>query len=93
MGSPAKEVYFVFMNFDPEYDHLRKNRSKQGTLDSYLNRKHDKLLAKLLQPNSYKKRSSLAIVDGFAVEMTQDQAAVLRGAKEVRIVEKNQELA
>ena len=90
-----------------------------------MNTKHDRLLAKLLQPNTYKKRSSLAIVDGFAVEMTQaqvmpldinllwgvcvcisnvcleklcvlvwiDQAAILEGAKEVRIVEKNQELA
>ncbi|KAM0939447.1 putative peptidase S8 propeptide/proteinase inhibitor I9 [Dioscorea sansibarensis] len=95
MGSQGTEVYFVFMKFDPEYERLQKNRSKQGKeeLDSYLNTKHDRLLAKLLQPNTYKKRSSLAIVDGFAVEMTQAQAAILEGAKEVRIVEKNQELA
>jgi len=50
-------------------------RSKEGsaTLDAYLSQKHDKLLAKLLQPDSYRKRSSLAIVDGFAVEITEDQ--------------------
>jgi hypothetical protein len=50
-------------------------RSKEGsaTLDAYLSHKHDKLLAKLLQPDSYCKRSSLAIVDGFAVEITEDQ--------------------
>jgi len=50
-------------------------RSKEGsaTLDAYLSHKHDKLLAKLLQPDSYRKRSSLAIVDGFAVEITEDQ--------------------
>ena len=50
-------------------------RSKEGsaTLDAYLSQKHDKLLAKLLPPDSYRKRSSLAIVDGFAVEITEDQ--------------------
>jgi hypothetical protein len=50
-------------------------RSKEGsaTLDAYLSHKHDRLLAKLLQPDSYRKRSSLAIVDGFAVEITEDQ--------------------
>jgi len=50
-------------------------RSKEGsaTLDAYLSHKHDKLLAMLLQPDSYRKRSSLAIVDGFAVEITEDQ--------------------
>nr|CAB3475737.1 unnamed protein product [Digitaria exilis] len=90
-----QEVYFVFMNFDPVYERLRADRSKEGsaTLDAYLSHKHDKLLAKLLQPDSYQKRSSLAIVDGFAVEITEDQASVLRSAKEVRVVEKNQELA
>jgi hypothetical protein len=50
-------------------------RSKQGsaTLDSYLSQKHDKVLSKHLQPDSYRKRSSLAIVDGFAVEITEAQ--------------------
>ena len=73
----------------------RSFRSKEGsaTLDAYLSLKHDKLLAKLLQPDSYRKRSSLAIVDGLAVEITEAQASVLRSAKEVRVVEKNQELA
>ncbi|GJN38139.1 hypothetical protein PR202_gb27152 [Eleusine coracana subsp. coracana] len=95
MAKPQQEVYFVFMNFDPVYERLRADRSKEGstTLDAYLSHKHDKLLAKLLQPNSYRKRSSLAIVDGFAVEITDTQASILRSAKEVRVVEKNQELA
>ncbi|KAK3159705.1 hypothetical protein QOZ80_1BG0050040 [Eleusine coracana subsp. coracana] len=95
MAKPQQEVYFVFMNFDPVYERLRADRSKEGsaTLDAYLSHKHDKLLAKLLQPNSYRKRSSLAIVDGFAVEITDTQAGILRSAKEVRVVEKNQELA
>ncbi|CAO2161602.1 unnamed protein product [Urochloa humidicola] len=95
MAKQQQEVYFVFMNVDPVYERLRADRSKEGsaTLDAYLSHKHDKLLAKLLQPDSYRKRSSLAIVDGFAVEITEDQASVLRSAKEVRVVEKNQELA
>ncbi|CAL4907908.1 unnamed protein product [Urochloa decumbens] len=95
MAKQQEEVYFVFMNFDPVYERLRADRSKEGsaTLDAYLSHKHDKLLAKLLQLDSYRKRSSLAIVDGFAVEITEDQASVLRSAKEVRVVEKNQELA
>ncbi|TVU22916.1 hypothetical protein EJB05_32637, partial [Eragrostis curvula] len=94
MAKPQQEVYFVFMNFDPVYERLRADRSKEGsaTLDAYLSHKHDKLLAKLLQPDSYRKRSSLAIVDGFAVEITDAQASILRSAKEVRVVEKNQEL-
>ncbi|KAM0944498.1 putative peptidase S8 propeptide/proteinase inhibitor I9 [Dioscorea sansibarensis] len=95
MESKGGEVYFVFMNFDPEYERLQENRSKLGghELDQYLNSKHDLLLKKLLQPNTYEKKYSLAIVDGFAVQMTKDQAAILQGAKEVRVVEKNQELA
>ncbi|XP_062208286.1 uncharacterized protein LOC133909745 isoform X1 [Phragmites australis] len=75
MAKPQQEVYFVFMNFDPVYERLRADRSKEGsaTLDAYLSQKHDKLLAKILQPDSYRKRSSLAIVDGFAVEITDAQ--------------------
>ncbi|CAL9030367.1 unnamed protein product [Prunus brigantina] len=89
------ESYFVFMNYDPQYERLRGNRTKRGTneLDLYLSRKHDQLLARTLEPGSYKKTLSLVIVDGFAVEITDDQASVLRSAKEVRLVEKNQELA
>ncbi|XP_042425026.1 uncharacterized protein LOC122012530 [Zingiber officinale] len=89
------ELYFVFMNFDEQYERLRHDRSKEGMeeLDTYLSNKHDQLLAKLLPPNSYRKKSSLAIVDGFSVEITKQQAVILRSAKEVRVVEKNQEIA
>ncbi|XP_074586839.1 uncharacterized protein LOC141842711 [Curcuma longa] len=89
------ELYFVFMNFDEQYERLRHDRSNEGMkkLDTYLSNKHDQLLAKLLPPRSYRKKSSLAIVDGFSVEITKQQAAILRSAKEVRVVEKNQELA
>ncbi|CAL9195840.1 uncharacterized protein LOC135678790 isoform X2 [Musa acuminata AAA Group] len=95
MGDQKTEVYFVFMNFDPKYERLHADRSKEGVeeLDTYLSKKHDRLLEKLFQPNTYKKKSSLAIVDGFSVEITKEQAATLRSAKEVRVVEKNQELA
>ncbi|XP_010261529.1 PREDICTED: subtilisin-like protease SBT2.6 [Nelumbo nucifera] len=95
MGSRASELYFVFMNFDPEYERLRADRTKQGAyeLDLYLSNKHDQLLASTLEPGTYNKRFSLVIVDGFAVEITDDQANMLRSAKGVRVVEKNQELA
>ncbi|KAL6349409.1 hypothetical protein AAG906_034066 [Vitis piasezkii] len=95
MGSSNTELYFVFMNFDPEYERLRADRTKRGAheLDLFLSRKHDQLLASVLEPGSYKKTSSLVIVDGFAVEISDDQANVLRSAKGVRVVEKNQELA
>ena len=46
-------------------------------LDTYLSHKHDQLLAKLLPPNSYRKKSSLAIVDGFSVEITKKQVFLL----------------
>ena len=70
-------------------------RSKRGAHERhlYLSKKHDDLLANTLEPGSYKKTRSLVIVDGFAVEITDDQANVLRSAKDVRLVEKNQELA
>ncbi|XP_020100498.1 subtilisin-like protease SBT2.6 [Ananas comosus] len=94
-NKPQMEVYFVFMNFDSEFERLRADRSSKGedALHEYLSNKHDHLLARLLQPNTYKKRFSLAIVDGFAAEMTQYQAEILKSAEEVRVVEKNQELA
>ncbi|XP_009619288.1 subtilisin-like protease SBT2.4 [Nicotiana tomentosiformis] len=90
-----REVYFVFMNYDPEYERLKSNRTKKGTqeLDLYLCKKHDELLENTLEPGSYNKTMSLVIVDGFAVEMTDHQANLLRSAKDVRVVEKNQELA
>ncbi|CAJ1937278.1 unnamed protein product [Sphenostylis stenocarpa] len=92
MGSTNVESYFVFMSYDPEYERLRADRTKRGAheLDLYLSRKHDELLASTLEPGSYKKTSSLVIVDGFAVEITRDQANVLRSAKGVRVVEKNE---
>ncbi|KAI7988946.1 hypothetical protein LOK49_LG13G01032 [Camellia lanceoleosa] len=92
MGSEKSELYFVFMTYDPEYNRLRSNRTKRGSteLDLYLSRKHDALLATTLLPE---KTSSLVIVDGFAVEITDDQANVLRSAKGVRVVEKNQLLS
>ncbi|XP_052209098.1 uncharacterized protein LOC127812651 isoform X2 [Diospyros lotus] len=75
MGSKKTELYFVFMNYDAEYERLRSNRTKRGAneLDLYLSRKHDELLATTLAPGTYKKTSSLVIVDGFAVEITDDQ--------------------
>lgn len=52
-------------------------RTKRGghgnELDLYLSRKHDELLATTLEPGSYKKTLSLVIVDGFAVQITDDQ--------------------
>ncbi|KAJ4765724.1 hypothetical protein LUZ62_076099 [Rhynchospora pubera] len=95
MENESKEVYFVFMNFDPEYERLQADRSKEGSnaLNAYLTKKHDKLLAKHFRANTYIKRSSLAIIDGFPVELTEHQANILRSANEVRLVEKNQELS
>ncbi|XP_074317574.1 subtilisin-like protease SBT2.5 [Silene latifolia] len=94
MASKQRELYFVFLNFDPEYERLRTDRSKRGAyeLDMYLSRKHDELLARTLEPGSYNKTLSLVIVDGFAVEISDDQAKTLRSTMEVRVVEKNQEL-
>ncbi|KAG9448329.1 hypothetical protein H6P81_014457 [Aristolochia fimbriata] len=94
MGSTESELYFVFMNFDPEYERLRADRSRQGAheLDLYLSNKHDNLLATVLQPGTYKKRFSWVIVDGFAVEISDDQAERLRSVPKVRVVEKNQEI-
>ncbi|XP_012086743.1 subtilisin-like protease SBT2.5 isoform X3 [Jatropha curcas] len=70
-------------------------RTKKGAyeLDLYLSRKHDELLANNLDRGTYRKTLSLVIVDGFAVEITEVQANVLRSANGVRVVEKNQEVA
>ncbi|CAI9771790.1 unnamed protein product [Fraxinus pennsylvanica] len=75
MDGKKRELHFVFMNYDPEYERLRSNRTKKGEneRDLYLSRKHDELLAKNLQPGSYTKTLSLVIVDGFAVEITNEQ--------------------
>ncbi|CAL0313329.1 unnamed protein product [Lupinus luteus] len=93
MGSTKSESYFVFMNYDPEYHRLLNDRTKRGTfeLDLYLSTKHNDVLASTLVPGSYKKTCSLAIVDGFGVKITKDQANMLRSAKGVRVVEKNEE--
>ncbi|ERN00324.1 hypothetical protein AMTRI_Chr01g108400 [Amborella trichopoda] len=90
----CSELYFVFMDYDPQYELLRAIRSVQGEeeLDSFLSKKHDMLLGRLFEPGSYQKRFSWAIVDGFAAELTSDQADKLRCADGVRVVEKNQEL-
>ncbi|KAI3468624.1 hypothetical protein Pfo_025287 [Paulownia fortunei] len=95
MDDTKSELHFVFMNYDPKYERLRSNKTKKGQheLDLYLSRKHDEVLAANLQPGTYNKTLSMVIVDGFAVEITDDQANVLRSAKEVRIVEKDLELA
>ncbi|MED6195764.1 hypothetical protein PIB30_041007 [Stylosanthes scabra] len=94
MGSSKTHPYFVFMSYDPEYERLRADRSKRGAyeLDLYVSRKHDQVLANTLEPGTYKKTSSLVIVDGFAVEITDDQAIVLRSAKGVRVVDKNEQV-
>jgi hypothetical protein len=42
----------------------------------YLSRKHDELLANTLEHGSYEKTISLVIVDGFAVEITEDQVTI-----------------
>ena len=54
-------------------------RTKKGTneLDLYLSRKHDELLASTLEAGSYKKTLSLVIVDGFSVDITEDQVISL----------------
>ncbi|CAN6444371.1 unnamed protein product [Victoria cruziana] len=89
----AAELYFVFMDFDPEYERLRSNRSKEGDneLDAYLSKKHDMLLERVLGPGTYTKRFSWVIVDGFGVEITLEQASRLRSTEGVRVVEKNLE--
>jgi len=52
---------------------LIRTKSGANKLDLYLSRKHDELLASTLEAGSYKKMSSFAIVDGFTLEITEDQ--------------------
>ncbi|GAB2283312.1 hypothetical protein Dimus_017830 [Dionaea muscipula] len=61
-------------------------------LDLYLSTKQDEHKARTQHPGTYKKTLSLVIVDGFSVEISDDQAELLRSAKGVRVVEMNQEL-
>ncbi|CAA0812101.1 Subtilisin-like protease SBT2.5 [Striga hermonthica] len=93
-GENTSKLHFVFMNYDPEYERLRSSKTKRGQheLDLYLSRKHDDVLAKNLEAGTYIKTLSMVIVDGFAVQITDEQADVLRSAKEVRIVEKDLQL-
>ncbi|KAL6197652.1 hypothetical protein ACLB2K_033258 [Fragaria x ananassa] len=56
-------------------DGQKKERSDE--LDMYLSRKHDEVLESTLEPGTYRKTESLVIVDGFAVEITEDQASKL----------------
>ncbi|KAL6207142.1 hypothetical protein ACLB2K_024387 [Fragaria x ananassa] len=96
MENTKIESYYCFMNYDPQYALLRSNQRKKGRsdeLDLYLSRKHDEVLESTLEPGTYRKTESLVIVDGFAVEITEDQASKLRSAKGVRVVEKNEEIA
>ncbi|PON45238.1 hypothetical protein PanWU01x14_260680 [Parasponia andersonii] len=78
MESRKTESYFVFMNYDPEYERLRADKTKKETneLDTYLSRKHDEILARTLEPGSFKKILSLVIVDGFSVEITEEQVTI-----------------
>ncbi|GLJ36977.1 hypothetical protein SUGI_0748400 [Cryptomeria japonica] len=94
LHSPPTQVYLVMMAYDPEYERLRadSNRSAAQQLDRYVKNKHDTLLQRTLKPGTYKKRFSWVIVDGFAAEMTSDQADKLRSADGVRVVEKDQEI-
>ncbi|KAI5383460.1 uncharacterized protein LOC127104084 [Lathyrus oleraceus] len=91
MGSTRSE-YCIFMNYDRVYDRLQNNRTEIGAieLDLYLSRKHDEVLARALEAGSYIKITSLAIVDAFIVEITEEQANVLRSANGVRVVVKNE---
>lgn len=90
------EVFLVLMEFDEEYERLKADRSccrrNARELEIYVSNKHDTLLQRTLEPGSYRKRFSWVIIDGFAVEITADQADVLRSADGVRVVEKDQEL-
>jgi len=88
----ATEVFLVLMEFDEEYERLKADRRTARELEIYVSNKHDTLLQRTLEPGSYKKRFSWVIIDGFAVEITADQADVLRSADGVRVVEKDQEL-
>ncbi|URE46406.1 hypothetical protein MUK42_01812 [Musa troglodytarum] len=77
MEDQRTDLYFVFSSFDPNYERLRADRKEWRRLMPTPCKKHDRLLAKLLQPNSYEKKSSLAIVDGFSVEISKEQVYFL----------------
>ncbi|KAJ0239629.1 hypothetical protein HA466_0232360 [Hirschfeldia incana] len=94
MASSSKELYYVFLKRDPEYERLKEIRTKKGEeeLDSYLEKRHEEILESNLEPGSYKRTVSLVVVHGFGVEITKHQAEVLRSADGVYTVEENEEI-
>ncbi|KAG2240346.1 hypothetical protein Bca52824_090836 [Brassica carinata] len=94
MASSSKELYYVFLKRDSEYERLKDIRTKKGEeeLDRYLEKKHEEILESNLEPGSYKRTVSLVVVHGFGVEITEHQAEVLRSADGVYTVEKNEEI-
>jgi hypothetical protein len=52
---------------------LIRTKGGEYELDLYISRKHDELLASTLEAGSYKKTTSLAIVDGFIVDINEEQ--------------------
>jgi hypothetical protein len=52
---------------------LIRTKGGEYELDFYISRKHDELLASTLEAGSYKKTTSLAIVDGFIVDINEEQ--------------------
>jgi hypothetical protein len=52
---------------------LIRTKGGEYELDFYISRKYDELLASTLEAGSYKKTTSLAIVDGFIVDINEEQ--------------------
>ncbi|XP_057817274.1 subtilisin-like protease SBT2.5 [Cryptomeria japonica] len=94
MSAVESEVYLVLMEYDEQYERLKKHSEKGSTaeLEKYVSNKHDMLLENTLEAGSYQKRFSWVIIDGFVVEMSSHQAEMLRSAEGVRVVEKDKEL-
>ncbi|KAF8047396.1 hypothetical protein N665_3061s0002 [Sinapis alba] len=93
MTSSSKELYYVFLKRDTEYERLKDIRTRKGEedLDRYLEKRHEEILESSLGPGSYIRTVSLVVVHGFGVEITKQQAEVLRSADGVYTVEKNEE--
>ncbi|XP_056855482.1 uncharacterized protein LOC130504890 isoform X1 [Raphanus sativus] len=75
MASSSKELYYVFLERDHEYERLKEIRTKKGEeeLDRYLEKRHEEILESTLEPGSYKRTVSLVVVHGFGVEITDHQ--------------------
>ncbi|KAF8047541.1 hypothetical protein N665_2964s0004 [Sinapis alba] len=75
MASSSKELYYVFLKRDTEYERLKDIRTKKGEedLDRYLEKRHEEILESSLEPGSYKRTVSLVVVHGFGVEITKHQ--------------------